>query len=73
MEFDKNTVIGITLIILIFLGFSIYTQQEEAKFKKEHPQQEQAAKYPADNTKKDSTATNTPIATTEKQAIDSVS
>ncbi len=73
MEFDKNTVIGITLIILIFLGFSIYTQQEEAKFKKEHPQQEQAAKYPTDNTKKDSTATNTTIATTEKQVIDSVS
>jgi uncharacterized protein YneF (UPF0154 family) len=37
MNFDKNTVIGIALIILIFLGFSIYTSQQEAKYLKEHP------------------------------------
>lgn len=53
MNFDKNTVIGIALIIIIFLGFSIYTSQQEAKYLKEHPkQEEQAGKYPGpDSTK----------------------
>lgn len=47
MEFDKNTIIGIVLIILIFVGFSMYTTQQEAQYKKEHPQKtEQASKYP---------------------------
>ncbi len=37
MNFDKNTVIGIILIILIFVGFSTYITQQEAKYEKEHP------------------------------------
>ncbi len=58
MNFDKNTVIGIALIILIFLGFSIYTSQQEAKYLKEHPKKaEQVSKYPGADTNK-STAIN---------------
>lgn len=57
MEFDKNTVVGIALIILIFLGFSIYTQQQEAKYKKEHPQKAEQANYPTSTDKKDTAAT----------------
>jgi YidC/Oxa1 family membrane protein insertase len=63
MDFDKNTLIGITLIILIFLGFSIYTQQQEAKYVKEHPKQTEQDKFTTvsittnDSTKTDSTTT----------------
>lgn len=58
MEFDKNTVIGISLIILIFLGFSLYTQQQEAKYQKEHPKQAEQNKYPADSIAKKDSSTN---------------
>jgi hypothetical protein len=53
MNFDKNTVIGIALIILIFLGFSIYTSQQEAKYLKEHPKKaETTAVYPTADSNK---------------------
>ena len=69
MDFDKNTLIGIVLIVLIFVGFSTYTSQQEAKYKKEHPEAfNKTNKYPTtDSTKKvatDSTKTtvvSTPI------------
>lgn len=70
MEFDKNTVIGIALIILIFLGFSIYTQQQEAKYLKEHPQKAEQAKYPASTPAPADTAKTT-TASTPKAATDS--
>ncbi|MFN8295138.1 MAG: membrane protein insertase YidC [Chitinophagales bacterium] len=52
MDFDKNTVIGIVLILLIFLGFTFYTKQQEEAYLKAHPKQtEQSSKYPgADST-----------------------
>ena len=47
MDFDKNTVIGIVLILLIFLGFTFYTKQQEEAYLKAHPKQtEQSSKYP---------------------------
>ena len=46
MDFDKNTVIGIVLILLIFLGFTFYTKQQEEAYLKAHPKTEQTAKYP---------------------------
>lgn len=46
MNFDKNTVIGIVLILLIFLGFTFYTKQEEEAYLKTHPKTAQTAKYP---------------------------
>ncbi len=63
MDFDKNTVIGITLIILIFLGFSIYNANQEAQFKKAHPETAKTtAQYPAGDSSKSTTGTNTPAA-----------
>ncbi|HQO32591.1 MAG TPA: hypothetical protein PK534_10310, partial [Chitinophagales bacterium] len=63
MDFDKNTVIGITLIILIFLGFSIYNANQEAQFKKAHPETAKTtAQYPSGDSSKSTTVTNTPAA-----------
>ncbi len=52
MNFDKNTVIGIVLIMLIFLGFTFYTKQQEEAYLKTHPKTEQTAKYPVSDTNK---------------------
>jgi YidC/Oxa1 family membrane protein insertase len=75
MNFDKNTVIGIALIILIFLGFSIYTSQQEAKYLKEHPKKaETTAAYPtADSNKVAAKADSLSPATVSKAPSDSVS
>lgn len=75
MNFDKNTVIGIALIILIFLGFSIYTSQQEAKYLKEHPKKaETTAAYPtADSNKVAAKADSLAPATVSKASSDSVS
>ena len=37
MGFDKNTVIGIALIMLIFFGFEIYNVKQQAEYEKTHP------------------------------------
>lgn len=72
MNFDKNTVIGITLIILIFLGFSIYTQQQEAAYLKSHPpKQETASKYPTENKTEKVANTDSINTKVETTAIDS--
>ena len=35
MGFDKNTVIGIALIMLIFFGFEIYNVKQQAEYQKQ--------------------------------------
>jgi YidC/Oxa1 family membrane protein insertase len=63
--------IGIALIVLIFVGFSMYTTQQEAKYKKEHPQKaEQIAKTSGVDTNK-STVTSDSSRTAVQQAADS--
>ncbi len=52
MNFDKNTVTGIVLILLIFAGFTFYTQRQEAEYLKTHPKQAQQTKYPGADTNK---------------------
>ena len=52
MDFDKNTLIGIALIVLIFVGFSTYTTRQEEKWKKEHPQKAETVKYPTGDSAK---------------------
>ena len=53
MDFDKNTLIGIVLIVLIFVGFQTYNSQQEAKWKKAHPQKvETKSKYPTGDSAK---------------------
>jgi YidC/Oxa1 family membrane protein insertase len=69
MDFDKNTLIGIVLIVLIFVGFSAYNSQQEAKWKKEHPEAvNKTAKYPVG----DSTTKNNIVDTT-KSAVTNTS
>ncbi|MCB0508709.1 MAG: membrane protein insertase YidC [Chitinophagales bacterium] len=53
MNFDKNTVIGIVLIIFIFVGFSYYNVYEQEQYLKTHPKTaKQASKYPVKDTLK---------------------
>ncbi|MDB5225858.1 MAG: rane protein insertase YidC [Bacteroidota bacterium] len=76
MNFDRNTIIGIALIILIFVGFSTYTTQQEAKYKKEHPQKaEESAKYPNtdSNSNVSTDSTKSSAALTAPVAADSAS
>jgi YidC/Oxa1 family membrane protein insertase len=69
MGFDKNTVIGIVLIMLIFFGFEIYNVKQQADYEKTHPKSKtEASKYPVG----DSTASvkdSTVAATTVQQNI----
>lgn len=72
MNFDKNTVIGITLIILIFFGFSIYTSRQEAQYKKEHPQEaKKTAAYPKGDENKSASAKDSVSAATTPSKNDS--
>ncbi len=74
MNFDKNTVIGITLIILIFFGFSIYTSQQEAKYKKEHPTEtKKTAVYPSAEPNKATATTDSAASTVSDVKQDSAS
>lgn len=72
MDFDKNTVTGIVLILLIFFGFTIYTQQQEAKYLKEHPKKaEQVSKYPGADSTKATSANDSSKAVAAKPTADS--
>ncbi len=69
MDFDKNTLIGIVLIVLIFVGFSAYNSQQEAKWKKEHPEAvNKTAKYPVGDS-----ATKNNIVDSTKTAVTNTS
>jgi len=47
MNFDKNTLIGILLILLIFVGFTYYNVYEQEQNLKKHPKTTaQTSKYP---------------------------
>lgn len=47
MGFDKNTITGIILIMLIFFGFEIYNVKQQAAYEKTHPKSKtDASKYP---------------------------
>ena len=39
MNFDKNTITGIILILFIFIGFTYYTSYEQEQYLKKHPKQ----------------------------------
>jgi YidC/Oxa1 family membrane protein insertase len=70
MDFDKNTVIGIALIVLIFFGFSIYTSREEAKFREAQKEKaQQTANSPVQESVKPDTA-SAAAATTVTSATD---
>lgn len=64
MNFDKNTLIGILLILLIFVGFSYYNVYEQEQYLKKHPKTStQANKNAADSSTtsaKDTLAKATP-------------
>jgi len=45
MNFDKNTVIGIALIVLIYFGFVVYTNKEKADYEKAHPKTAATAQH----------------------------
>ena len=56
MGFDKNTVIGIALIMLIFFGFEIYNVKQQAEYEKTHPKSKtDASKYPTGDSAKNNT------------------
>ena len=47
MGFDKNTITGVLLIMLIFFGFEIYNVKQQAAYEKAHPKAKtEASKYP---------------------------
>jgi YidC/Oxa1 family membrane protein insertase len=47
MGLDRNSIIGFSLIILIYLGFTIYNSKEESEYLKKHPKTEKSEnKYP---------------------------
>ncbi|MFN8284063.1 MAG: membrane protein insertase YidC [Chitinophagales bacterium] len=64
MGFDKNTVIGIVLIMMIYLGFTVYNDKQQAEYEKTHPKAKtEASKYPVNDSSKnvagkDSTVAN---------------
>ena len=59
MGFDKNTVIGIALIMLIFFGFEIYNVKQQAEYEKTHPKSKtDASKYPTGDSATSTKASN---------------
>ena len=62
MGFDKNTVIGIVLIMLIFFGFEIYNVKQQAEYEKTHPKSKtDASKYPTGDSAKNNANDTIPV------------
>jgi len=73
MDFDENTLIGIALIVLIFVGFTAYNSQQEAKWKKEHPEAvNKTTKYPVSDSTKSNISDSTKTTSAIKPTTDSV-